>query len=261
MILLDGIRFARKMRRRIAAGEPELRLLPYICRKDRAFLDVGGSVGLYSFVAQKHSAWVYSVEPHPESAAYLRKHFTKNVTVLECALTERAGRFPLYVPRLNGKEITTRSSLNSDANGGLEQVSVEVETKRIDDLQLKPLQLIKIDVGGHELATLHGGQEVIRRDRPCLIVEIEECQHPDGSRDVFDFILALGYSGFFLMDGRLHDLDRFDASLHQMQQNRKRPGHPRSGVYINNFLFIPQGDDNHIHEAMAKAGYLGSVAT
>lgn len=56
---------------------------------------------------------------------------------------------------------------------------------RIDDLNLKTLDLIQLDIEGYEIEALKGGIETIKRFRPVICVEIVWC-------DPTDLILSLG---------------------------------------------------------------------
>jgi len=64
------------------------------------------------------------------------------------------------------------SLLNTETNNNTEKVSVSI--KRLDDLHLDNISLIKIDVEGYELEALHGGIDTIERNRPVILIEIWE---------------------------------------------------------------------------------------
>ncbi len=232
--------FAATMEYKRRADEPELALLPALLRGDRAFLDVGANVGLYSYVARGRASQIYAVEPHPGMAAALRRNFAGRVEVLEFALSDQEGVAPLHVPEHEGGALTSRSSLEAEANPGFDEHRVEVELHRLDGLSLPPLGLVKIDVEGHEQAVLLGAEETIARDRPALIVEVEERHHPGESARIFALLSAWGYDGLFLTAGRLRSIAEFDPKLHQRPEDIKRPGSKRASGYINNFIFVPQ---------------------
>uniref|UniRef100_UPI001916C781 FkbM family methyltransferase n=1 Tax=Mycobacterium paraintracellulare TaxID=1138383 RepID=UPI001916C781 len=48
---------------------------------------------------------------------------------------------------------------------------IDVPVKRLDDLHLDDIGLIKIDVEGHELAVLRGATQTLTRNRPAIVVE------------------------------------------------------------------------------------------
>jgi FkbM family methyltransferase len=72
--------------------------------------------------------------------------------------------------------------------------SASVEVRRLDDLVLpsQPVSLVKIDVEGFDQAVLRGGQQLLLRDRPVLIVETWA-----GAHDIRVFLGEFGYQ-FYL---------------------------------------------------------------
>ncbi len=92
---------------------------------------------------------------------------------------------------------------------------------------------MKIDVEGHEEAVLHGGLETLMREKPNLMIEIEE-RHAPGSLDrVSTLLQGLGYLGFYLDGKQIKPIAQFNPDRDQVRQNGK------AGRYINNFLFFP----------------------
>ena len=234
--------YAATMEYKRRADEPELALVPSLLRPDRAFLDVGANVGLYSYVARGRASRVFAVEPHPGMAAALRRNFGGDVEVLEYALSDHEGTAELHVPRHEGGELTSRSSLEAEANPGFAEHQVGVELHRLDDLSLPPLGLVKVDVEGHEKAVLVGAEATLARDRPALIVEVEERHHPGESARIFELLAGWGFEGFFLESGSLRPIAEFDPKRHQRPEDIKRPGSKRASGYINNFIFVPDDD-------------------
>lgn len=75
-----------------------------------------------------------------------------------------------------------------------------------------PVGLLKIDVEGLERAVIAGAAELLRRDRPVLLVEIYggAASNPDPERTIAD-IRAYGYEPFVYAD---------DAGLQPYQRHR-----------------------------------------
>lgn len=91
------------------------------------------------------------------------------------------------------------------------------------------IALIKCDVEGHELDVLRGGEQLLKRQGPMLMVEVEQRhQRSHSVRDVFDYLEGLGYRGTFFLRDKRRPIESFDMAVHQ---NRG------SGVYVNNFIF------------------------
>ena len=47
----------------------------------------------------------------------------------------------------------------------------DIPLRRLDDLNLQDVDFIKLDCEGGELMALRGGEETLKRCRPCIIVE------------------------------------------------------------------------------------------
>ena len=247
------------VRRAIANGQRELTLVPFLCRSDRSFVDVGANIGIYTFVALKHSARVIAVEPHPGLCAKLRASFPSKVEVLNFALSDQTGVSDLFIPVDEDHPILSRSSLSGDANPEFAQRRVPVQLHRLDDLSLQSPQVIKIDVEGHEQEVLKGAAGTISKYRPVLIVEIEERHHPGRSKDIFELLKSLGYQSYFLMHGQLQSCAGFDFAVHQRAANAKGHAEARHGEYINNFIFLP-GEDHVIRRSLETAGFLPGMS-
>ena len=113
-----------------------------------------------------------------------------------------------------------------------------VKTVPLDDLCLKQVGLIKIDAEGHELEVLEGAHRLLGSQRPVLLIEIEDRHRPGALRQIEKMLTTLGYTGYFMIHGRMQPLSRYDHELHQNTDNIDARGQ-RLGTYINNFYFLP----------------------
>jgi FkbM family methyltransferase len=231
---------AAHMRYKVAFDEAELRLVPRLCPRDRAFLDVGANEGIYSWVAAQVASRVIAVEPNPAVAAALTRVLGDRIDVIAAALSDHSGTVTLRVPLHAGRPLTSRGTLDTTAHGAAEMVATDVPCRRLDELDLPPLGMIKIDVEGHERAVLAGGLATLTRDRPVLLVEIEERHAPGATAEVPHLLAELGYDGAFLLDGQVVPVRDFRPEVHQRVENAKPPGGRRRGLYINNFVFTPR---------------------
>jgi hypothetical protein len=87
---------------------------------------------------------------------------------------------------------------------------------------------------------LEGGANTIARERPVLLVEIEQ-RHTSGDiTDTFQAVTALGYRGYFLDDtGAVAPL----AAFRYERDQAPYLNHDSDPRYVNDFLFIHQSDD------------------
>ncbi|MCV7278612.1 FkbM family methyltransferase [Mycolicibacterium flavescens] len=238
MSLVTTARARHRVNRELDSGEPELKLLPLLADPDRDFLDVGANSGVYSFFALGRFRRVIAVEAHPDLIGGLRRIITGENQVLPVALSDDVGSTTLHVPVRRGRAVTTRCSLQPDANPGFALRTMTVPTTTVDHLGLDRLALIKIDVEGHELRVLHGAAQTLATTKPVCIVECEERHNPGGVEQSFAFFERIGYRGYYLHRGVLHQGADFDAATLQRPENAKSVGGGRSADYVNNFVFV-----------------------
>ncbi len=221
-------------------GEREIRLLRSLCTRDRIAIDVGANIGVYTWHLRRLAKRVVAYEANPALAARLRDAFAGDmrVDVRACAVSERAGRVTLQVPVYAGKANDALGSVAGKFPGSPELRTHEVESRRLDDEAHLDVGFLKIDVEGHEKAVLEGARELISRERPTILVEIEERHAPGALRDVPAMLDALGYDAFFLRDTALVPFARFDAAT--MQNPAVVDERGAHGLYLNNFLFLPR---------------------
>lgn len=177
-------------------------------------LDIGANIGWFSLVAAKctgKSGRVHAFEPHPQTAAMLKRTVAENdlrsqVSVWEFALSDKWGKADLNW----GRGTDNPGGAFLGAAGATERgkfESVAVTTAPLDELlpEVAP-DFIKIDVEGAEARALNGAKRAIRNRRPAVLSEL----YPRQLRSVSGVTPAqyigqmkdLGYSCYLLEDGR-----------------------------------------------------------
>jgi FkbM family methyltransferase len=225
---------------RIETGEPEEQLLPWVCDPAKYSIDIGCAAGAYAARMLLYSSRVIAFEPQPDAAKELRELFrhTSILTVEEVALSDTAGTTVLRSPA-DRPMLSTIEDTNELAESKPDLVrSLRVDRKPLDAYNLTPVGFIKIDVEGHEINVLAGAVQTIRRERPALLIEIEQRHNPRSFSHISGTLAELGYSGFFLVDDKLVGTEHFSPEVHQNQANIVLGR--RKGIYINNFLFLPK---------------------
>lgn len=213
--------------------EPEYFFLGGLCDRRRVSIDVGGNVGEYAYWLSLHSGRVYVYEPNPVCLALIDRIRRANMTLRPLALSDREGVATLVFQHGNtgigsiaaGNPVTRRGG---ESGFG----TVQARTVRLDDDLDEPIGLIKIDVEGHEAAVLAGAGRLLARDRPRLMIEVENRHTADAHRRVQDQLQPLGYRRFYLAGGRLVGLPW------EMDPARLQTAPPGEPGYVNNFFFI-----------------------
>jgi len=158
------------------SSEPEFDDLPSLLQPGDWVLDIGANVGQYTLRLSDLvgiEGRVIAFEPIVETAEILismsRRSRYRNITVLNAAVSDRAGLLSFRVP----------TSADGLPNYFQARVSGEggrlVPCFAIDDLHLpRRIALVKIDVEQHEVSVLRGMRNLIERDGPTLIIEAHE---------------------------------------------------------------------------------------
>jgi len=196
-------------------GEPELRLLPKLCDRSRAALDVGANVGTYVYFMRRYAAEVIAFEPNPTLATRLSRLFPK-VTVRPIGLHDHADELVLRVPVHDGRSMHELGSVTQGFEEENDVVAYTVPVGRLDaevpaDL---PVGFIKIDVEQAEMAVLRGAMGTIARHRPAIMTEVTPLLYPEPLPAMFRPITDLGYRGYFIYRNEVWSFDQFDPSRH-----------------------------------------------
>lgn len=222
---------ARIVAREWRKGEPELRLAPFLADPTRAAVDAGANRGIWSAVLARHARHVYAFEPNPKLYDFLSAAAGPRVTASQVALSDTTGEADLSIPMYKGGYSNQHATLDTRFEAqGTAIGKVRVRTSRLDDLNLPAIGFMKIDVEGFEAAVLRGAASLIARDRPTLVVEMEERHTHRPIRDAIAQVEARGYRMMFLGPQGLADGACFDAA---------RMHDPARANYINNFIFLP----------------------
>lgn len=146
------------------------------------FYDVGANVGYVALLACVAGARVHCFEPVADTAATLRRNLATNgfssAAVHELALSDETGTAEFTVTADTG-----RAGLAQFRGMG---ERVQVQTARLDDLDLEPPDVVKIDVEGAEVLALEGMRDTLRKHRPVVVVEIHAKKTMAASREVLE---------------------------------------------------------------------------
>lgn len=225
--------------------EPELRHLDAFVPSGKNAVDVGTWWGPWSLWLARRVPHVHAFEPNRTIFDNLRDALPGNVDLHNVALSDDQAQATLWSP-VGGRGTEGRSSvLSHDRDGWIKQ---PITTVALDEFGFTNVGFVKVDVEGHELAVLRGSAELIERERPNVLVEVEQAHQSGAEAEaVFSYFTERGYSGSFFAQKRWRPLTEFDREeARRMGERVKSMGmlHAtvmRSGErYTHNFLFRPE---------------------
>ena len=156
------------------------------------FVDVGANIGVHTRFLSKSVGRVLSFEPNHEVLPILEYNTSdlKNVTIHALALSNHVGTAALSRSHTWNKGTASLEQPNSEG-------AVEVETATLDTW-LAPngsVDLIKLDVEGHELAVLTGAVATLSRCRPIVALEQRDEEFDGTGRETpsIRLLRSLGY--------------------------------------------------------------------
>lgn len=147
--------------------------------KNKLFIDVGHSTGWFSLLAASNGFNVIGFEPMDiayERALANMKLNGLSYELYNAAVSDTQGKTKIY--HNPGVSITTGASLESTVRSKLNTDYKIVKTVRLDDIiESDDVCLVKIDVEGHELNVLNGAENLIRKNKPKLVLEANDEHH------------------------------------------------------------------------------------
>ncbi len=164
---------------------------------DGVFYDIGSNWGYFSVLVASRPEFrgrVHAFEPWPASFEDVRSVVAQAglEAVVSChnlALSDETGTAAMASGRHSGL-----AHLTSGQGSG-----VQVRTVKIDELELDPPDVMKIDAEGAELKILNGGAKTLAAARPFLVFENSYKDQELAAIDVLIAIERLGYRLFMPM--------------------------------------------------------------
>ena len=153
-------------------------------------IDVGASDGIASkfFLKKLKVANILCFEPNIPYVKILKKLNYKNMKVYDYGIGEKNANYKVYYPRYqlfkknfdlvtytfyDKKDLQNQINQDFKFKKNIKIIQKKIFLKKIHKLNHK-ISLIKIDVNGHELSVIKGLNNIIKKDKPALIVETDK---------------------------------------------------------------------------------------
>jgi FkbM family methyltransferase len=193
---------------------------------------------LWTYALSDYFDRVEAFEPQPDCCKYLKQAKLDNVTIRSVALSSSKCEKILHIPAHMGLSIRGMATF-SEVDGPCDSINVPVET--LDYYDFREVSFIKIDVEGHETSVLEGARQTIFREKPTMVIEIEQRHQQRPINEIIGYVIKMGYEALFLSDGQLYPISQFDYENNQrgFLQKKTNKYSPLPKQYLNNFIFKP----------------------
>ncbi|MBI4929253.1 MAG: FkbM family methyltransferase [Bacteroidetes bacterium] len=170
-----------------------------LCKEGYYVIDVGANIGwtVLNLGRLSKTGRVIGFEPDPYNFIQCKKNIELNKMTNVTLLPYGLGEIPQQA------QIEVRAASNRGGN----RIAVEkknanetVEIRRLDDIEqinhFPQVNLIKIDVEGYELKVLKGAEQLLKKFKPVLFIEVDENNlnvQGDSVKALIAFLSSLQY--------------------------------------------------------------------
>jgi len=165
-------------------------------------IDIGASLGEWAVPLARAvgpTGRLFAFEPQPLAARALMATFRindlKQAQAIEAAVSDWSGAQDLAMPEIASSAVDSGRARIGAAGAGETILSVRSVTVDafVGEAGLERLDLVKIDVEGHERAVLEGARNALAHFRPAIVMETGH--ESEGDRAAIDALLrGIGYS-------------------------------------------------------------------
>ena len=190
-------------------------VIPYAISKyldeNDNFIDVGANFGLWSLFAAKINvnAKVYSFEPvtisYNNFVENIKLNNTNNIIPNKFGLSNKNEELEIYIPEdLGSSSIVSVHSKDSE----------KIKLKKLDNCKIKNVKVIKVDVEGFEAKVLEGAKEILKVQKPIIIIEIVESNLKAASsspEEIFNFFTSVNYRLYDYINNQEVEISSFNS--------------------------------------------------
>ena len=171
-------------------------------------LDIGANVGDVAINSLKsyNNSHVICFEPVASTCISLSnrlREYGSRASIHNMALSDKAGEGKIHITTSHGaNSIEIQSQLHKDCNPHVREISTEViKLVRLDEyskcFSCEIVDVMKVDVEGHELEVLNGGRSFISNRVRYIIIEISLMRDQTSDNQslfpIFDFMNSVGF--------------------------------------------------------------------
>ncbi|MBU2855950.1 FkbM family methyltransferase [Acidithiobacillus ferrooxidans] len=185
-----------------------IRLLRRQWTAGKTFIDIGANIGVYTAMAAKRigsGGMVYAFEPVQRTFKRMEDNIKlnnfANVKTYNIALSSTTGTASIWIPKHNNLGM---SSLHPNSTSLDEETIMAITLDRwVKQEKINTVDIIKIDVEGHELEVLKGALDTITKLRPIIALELSR-EHlgraGTSPEDIAELLITCGYQAYGISD-------------------------------------------------------------
>jgi FkbM family methyltransferase len=186
----------------------EFYYLSQVLHPGMTFVDIGANDGIYSLFASKcvgEEGLVLAFEPSQREFKNLQENIAlnqlSNIKTFQLALSNTEGFTTLKIANFEHSGQNTFGDFVHDvvACEQIESVPVQRLDSVIETADIQTIDVIKIDIEGAEFSVLQGAQNLLKKHRPLLLLEVfDEALQRQGSsaESLMSFLRSQGYKLF-----------------------------------------------------------------
>jgi FkbM family methyltransferase len=179
-------------------------------------IDCGAHIGQFTILSSRvvgTQGLVVAIEPiastHTRLVSNVEANTCTNIRVINTAVSDRPGENTMYLPHDPTASMATMDRGRYDA----EPIAARVQTTTLDQLigslSLRTVDVIKLDIEGHEASALVGATQLLEQHHPSVMVEINDIDTQGHSQTV-QLLRDHGYNIYDIWRWRLTKLERGD---------------------------------------------------
>lgn len=156
-------------------GKIDNNLVDRIKKGGGIYIDIGSNIGIYSIFASAFFEKVYSFEPSKFTFKIqlnnIELNHIKNIDVINYGLSSVEGNGDLRINKFNNGG-NSLENLGAEVSSEIEKVKLTTLDSFFIDKCLDQIDLIKIDIEGHEIEAIKGGCNLLSKFKPLIYCEV-----------------------------------------------------------------------------------------
>tara|TARA_B000000557_G_scaffold174219_1_gene141825 strand:+ start:679 stop:1419 length:741 start_codon:yes stop_codon:yes gene_type:complete len=198
------------------------KIIKEIMPQPEVVIDIGAHAGQVSKMIShtyNNAVKIIAIEPGVYARFILRMSIffnrLKHVHVLPFAISNKAGFSFLNVPEKRKNSLGFGLSHMSNGHEDFtnrnfkihyDYVAVTTIDQIVDDLKLKTVNFIKIDIEGFEYKALLGAQKTLKKYKPIIYIELQKhslARNSDSLDDLYNYLRKMGYKSYYVRNDKL----------------------------------------------------------